>query len=182
MVDTPRSIQVQVTGKDRLDAMFEIQARAQEEVMGQTLNGSKLSTTGRVDWFVANKNALIAELFEAQDETSWKWWAKSDYFNEEAVQKEIIDAWHFFLNLMNIANLTPDKLYEMYIAKRAINDQRQAEGYDGVSTKCGRCKRALDDPTSKCIRYTDGKHYYSGWCQDKGHYRDETKEVTHGTQ
>lgn len=166
---------------DKLNLMFDIQARAQEEVMGQTLNGALLTVSEQVHWFEANKNALIAELYEASDETSWKWWAKSEYFREQAVQKELVDAWHFFLNLMNIANLTPAKLHEMYLAKRAINDQRQAEGYDGVTTKCGQCKRALDDPTSKCVRYTDDKHHWSGWCQDKGYYMDEGVK-TDGTE
>jgi dimeric dUTPase (all-alpha-NTP-PPase superfamily) len=135
---------------DKLNLMFDIQSAAQEEVMGQTLVGTKLTTEERVYWFDRNHTALLLELAEALEETSWKWWAKSTFFNEEQVQAELVDAWHFFLNLMNIANLTPAKLHQLYLAKRAINDARQANGYDGVSTKCPFCKRALDDPATQC--------------------------------
>ena len=47
---------------------------------------------------------------------------------------------------------------EMYDAKHEKNAKRQEEGYDGVSTKCPGCKRALDDNAVHCYIYENSEH------------------------
>lgn len=135
---------------DRLDAMFDAQRQLQEGTFGYG-TFERMPTDVRVAYFSHCVLAATDELHEAMNETSWKSWTDSDHFNEEAVKGELVDVWHFFMNLCLVAGLTPDELFKRYAEKRKINVQRQADGYDGVSTKCSYCKRALDDPAVKCF-------------------------------
>lgn len=104
----------------------------------------------RIDNFKESTQALIGELYEALGEMGWKSWATSRHFNREAVQAELVDAWHFFMNLMLHAGMSPGDLYAGFIAKQRTNRLRQTQGYDGVSTKCPECKRARDDSAVEC--------------------------------
>ena len=70
--------------------------------------------------------------------------------NEDAAKGELVDVFHFFMNLCMVAHMGPEELMQRYIEKRNVNAKRQEEGYDGVSTKCPECKRALDDPAVQC--------------------------------
>lgn len=112
-----------------------------------------LDPEARADFIRWNHTALIAELGEMLNEVGWKPWASSRHVNAEAALRELVDAWHFFMNLMlavggsvgwteiQIADLF--SLY--YLEKREKNIQRQQEGYDGVSSKCPRCHRELSE-------------------------------------
>lgn len=105
--------------------------------------------------------SLEDELHEALNEVGWKPWAKSRHFNTEAFQSELIDCWHFFLNLMLVAGMDEDDLVAGYFAKRGVNIARQNLGYDGQSGKCPECKRALDDKYTTC-------NPDIGWCMNQG--------------
>lgn len=94
--------------------------------------------------------ALIAEVHEALSETGWKSWASSNHVNTEAYKRELVDVWHFFMNLMLVVDMQPSELFSMYLEKNLVNRARQAEGYDGVSTKCPQCHRAYDDIAVNC--------------------------------
>lgn len=100
--------------------------------------------------------ALEDEIHELTAETGWKPWSTSWHINELAAQGEWIDALHFMLNLANKLNLTEEGIVRLYNAKYAINKARAASKYDGVSTKCPECKRALDDPTTQCRVWGQG--------------------------
>lgn len=100
-----------------------------------------------------NFMALIKELGEATDEVSWKPWASGEFINYPACLHEMVDAWHFFLNLMLAFGAMSgheeeelgNEFTEYYKLKNAKNLQRQIDGYDGVSTKCPNCKRELSE-------------------------------------
>jgi hypothetical protein len=52
-----------------------------------------------------------------------------------------------------------EMIFEMYGTKAAVNYARIENNYDGVSTKCPGCRRAMDDPAVKCrweTPYTEG--------------------------
>jgi hypothetical protein len=122
-----------------------------------------MSTRERVDYVKQMYVAAVKELGEALDETSWKNWAKGEFFHEDAVLGELIDVTCFLLNLFFVAcpDLTPHELANMidvaHETKTSINRRRQVEGYDGTA-KCPQCKRALDDPAVECETSTDGYH------------------------
>jgi len=96
-----------------------------------------------------NVLALEDELHEAMNETGWKPWASSRHLHINEYVKELVDAWHFFLNLLLSTGLEPDALANVfereYFRKHKINAKRQKDGYDGVTMKCPNCKRELTD-------------------------------------
>lgn len=111
-----------------------------------------------------NHTALIVELSEALAEVGWKPWASSRHINYEAFVKEMVDAWHFFLNMMlAAAALSQHPVYDIagafdqgYMEKNAKNLQRQIDGYDGVGGKCTFCGRDLTEIEPHIAHQPDG--------------------------
>lgn len=133
---------------DALQTMMHQQLAMQRDTYG--IDYVNMTDEERIHHFKEMLHALNDEMHEALGEMGWKPWASSKHFNTDAIQGELIDAWHFFMNLLWISKMTPGELFEKYQAKRLKNIQRQVEGYDGVSTKCAGCRRALDDDTVEC--------------------------------
>lgn len=133
----------------QIQRMIELQRELQIKAYGkdpaEILDGHE-----RMDFIRWNVLALQDELHEALAETGWKPWAKAQHVNEEAFYGEMVDAWHFFMNLMLVTGMTAERLEQGYLAKRLKNAARQEANYDGVSTKCQLCKRALDDDAVAC--------------------------------
>lgn len=127
-----------------LQEMIDLQAKLQSETYGKDI--SKLNTREKIEAYRINMMALQDELHESLNEMSWKPWAKAEYFNDDRVQQELVDAWHFFMNLMIISGMDAEKLHLRYLAKRKVNIKRQEDGYDGVSTK-DENGNATDEPT-----------------------------------
>lgn len=143
--------------------MFELQLELQSTTFGK--NFQRMLPAERIQYIKDMVLAATKELGEALDETGWKPWTTSRHVNEEAYQAELVDTWHFLMNLMLATGREPeelaDLLFDGYIRKRGLNVQRQAEGYDGVSSKCVECRRALDDPAVECWRTDD-----QGYCAE----------------
>lgn len=146
---------------------FDHQGRMQIEVYGDGTPFAEWSDERRAVFIKDNILAMLDETHEALGEVGWKPWASSRHLNKDAFQGELVDALHFFFNLMHAAGITPEALLEGYEAKAAKNRQRQAEGYDGVSTKCPLCKRALDDLAVACHAETEND---PAWCHKRGLY------------
>ena len=135
---------------DKLDKMFELQRELQLNTYGKdpgTLTGEE-----RIQFLKDMHVAQIDEMHESLGEIGWKPWATSKHVNEAAMQGELVDEFHFFMNRCMAVGMTPDMLYDKYVAKRAKNIARQeaAGGYDGIAGKCPVCRRALDDDAVKC--------------------------------
>jgi dimeric dUTPase (all-alpha-NTP-PPase superfamily) len=73
--------------------------------------------------------ALVHEAIELQRETNWKWWKKENSLESKKIQEEIIDIWHFLIQLSIEAGLDSRKLIELYIKKNKENLNRQIKGY-----------------------------------------------------
>jgi len=148
---------------DRLADMLAMQRRLQIESYGE--DPSSLTPEKRADFFRSMAFALNTELTEVSEEIGWKPWATSRHLNREAYLKELIDAWHFMMNLWLIAGGTADEFYEMYMAKHKVNAKRQEEGYDGTSSKCRNpdCRRALDDYSFTRVRTPQGE-FHNAFC------------------
>ena len=112
--------------------------------------------------------ATLDEIHELLGEFGWKPWASSRHINVEAARGEWIDAWHFMMNMANKLDMTEEMIQTLYYAKAAINLERIENGYDGVSTKCPGCKRALDDPSVDCYKSTcrSNMPHWCGKAQD----------------
>lgn len=125
-----------------------------------------MSTVERVKFVKEMYIALQSEMTEALDEVSWKPWSKAEpKFMVLPFIGELTDVWCFFMNLWLVAmpNATPEQIRDAmvisYDTKMGINNRRQSDGYSGEN-KCVGCKRALDDPHTRCYSaHGDLPHY-----------------------
>lgn len=133
---------------DMLRESLAMQKELQERSMGYAFH--KMTPGERSEYLSEMILALEDELHEAMKEFSWKSWASAQYFNRDTFVGELVDAWHFLMNLLIAADVSAEELYTRYVTKNMLNAKRQREGYDGVSSKCPVCKRALDDDAVEC--------------------------------
>lgn len=152
--------------EDRLVSMLR-QQRALQERFGYYF--ATMDRATRVEHIKNMALATVAEIMETLDEVSWKPWTTGrPVLKKHAVGGELSDAFQFMMNMWFAAfpELSDEELADRMIAtleaKLTINELRRVGGYDGVSTKCGGCKRALDDPAVSCTRRGD-----QGWCADR---------------
>jgi dimeric dUTPase (all-alpha-NTP-PPase superfamily) len=116
---------------------------------------SLLDPDERADFMRWNAFALEDEIHEAMQEVGWKPWATSRHVNQPEFMGEMVDAFHFFMNMLICvfpgwsSEEIADEFIAMYEEKNQINAERQESGYDGVSSKCQTCGRELPA---------------SGWC------------------
>lgn len=134
---------------DRLTEIFTRQEVLQRRAYGVSLEFMSHSPDVRAEYVRTSVLAATAELHEVLNEVGWKPWATSQHYNTDAVISECVDVFHFIINIMLASGLPPEKLadefFTRYVAKNQRNADRQAEGYDGISSKCPHCARALDD-------------------------------------
>jgi dimeric dUTPase (all-alpha-NTP-PPase superfamily) len=74
-------------------------------------------------------SALLHEVVELQRETGWKWWKTEKAIEGQRIQEEVIDLWHFLIQLSIEAGLDPELLISKYIEKNKENTKRQKQGY-----------------------------------------------------
>lgn len=93
------------------------------------------------DHFVYLDQELQEMLYEVPFFKHWKDYSKmSDKEIAAAYDKakdELVDAWHFFMNLMIGLGMTADELLEGYLKKNKENIRRQEEGYDHTMKHIG---------------------------------------------
>lgn len=149
---------------DRLEEMLSRQRELQALINGYDM--AEQTAVQRIDNIKENVLALTDELHEVLGEMGWKSWAKSRHINYEAARGEVVDAWHFLMNIMLHLDMSADDLYAGYLRKRAVNEARQVAGYDGVSTKCTGCGRAQDDVGVACYAGDSEAPYPANlaWC------------------
>ncbi|HYF99091.1 MAG TPA: dUTPase [Candidatus Saccharimonadales bacterium] len=74
-------------------------------------------------------SALLHEVIELQRETGWKWWKTDNGIEDQRIKEEIIDLWHFLIQLSIEAGLDSELLVSKYIEKNKENTKRQQQGY-----------------------------------------------------
>lgn len=157
-----------VGNNDRLTAMMYAQQDLQRRAYGH--DAGTMSPEELMAYIRDNALALTDEVHEALNETGWKPWATSNHINTQAYLGELIDAWHFLMNMMLATGIRPevlaDRLYDGYMMKQARNAKRQLDGYDGVASKCPGCGRALDDTAVECRLTGEG----FTWCSKVERY------------
>lgn len=139
-----------------LNEFLEMQRKLQLRMPPPNRVPADLRGDDRATFLVWNMYALMDELHEAMDETGWKPWATSRHLDADKMLKEMVDAWHFFMNVLLVIGgekgWSTDELAaafsDAYEHKNAVNAERQAEGYDGLSSKCPHCKREITETDS----------------------------------
>ena len=73
---------------------------------------------------------IIEELMEAANCLKNKPWKQTHMVTDEVHYKEeLIDAFHFFIELLILSGIGPEELYDFYFAKSKVNEFRQESGY-----------------------------------------------------
>lgn len=85
------------------------------------------------DHFVYLDQELQEALYEVPYFKAWKDYSSMSADEKqrawEKVKMELVDAWHFFMNLLLCAGFTPETFFDMYKAKNKENYRRQDAGY-----------------------------------------------------
>jgi len=77
---------------------------------------------------------IVTEACEALETVEWKPWKQKRQTGigvekNESLRKEIIDIWHFLINLTMASGMDAENVLEMFKAKNKINMKRQEEKY-----------------------------------------------------
>lgn len=132
----------------QISDMLAAQAELQLKMPGGT-DPRHMVGDDRASFLTWNAFALTDELHEAFNEIGWKPWATSRHINRDLAMKEMVDAFHFFMNILLAispgmsASEIAAEFCGKYYEKNKINTKRQEVGYDGVTGKCELCKRDL---------------------------------------
>lgn len=93
------------------------------------------------DHFVYLDQELQEMLYEIPYFKHWKDYSKMTDEEISAAyvkaKEELVDSWHFFMNLMLALGMTATELYEGYLIKSKENIRRQEEGYDHTMKHIG---------------------------------------------
>jgi len=73
--------------------------------------------------------AIIHEAVEVQRLTNWKWWKNPTKFDDGQARQEIIDLWHFLIQMSIELGMTPNEILDEYLRKNWVNKERQQKGY-----------------------------------------------------
>lgn len=157
---------------DRLASILGLQEHNQTHVYGDGTSPRDYDDIRKIEFIKTNVLAATDELHELLGETGWKPWATSRHINLEAARGELIDVLHFVNNLAIALDMDAEMVAERYHRKSGKNVDRQLAGYDGVSTKCPGCGRALDDDGVECGTLPAGRVAYGDedyiWCVERG--------------
>jgi dUTPase len=63
--------------------------------------------------------AMIHEAVEVQRLTNWKWW-KPIEFDQVQAKEEVIDLWHFLIQMSIELDMTPKEILNEYLKKHQI--------------------------------------------------------------
>lgn len=167
---------------EKFELMLSMQLQLQQEHMKDG-DPRYLDPDARATFMTWNTTAMFFEVGEAFNEVGWKPWATSRHIQHQAFIREMVDAWHFFMNLLIAGSGIEDMgelaavFTQFYVEKNTKNAQRQIDGYDGVITKCSHCHRELSETDATLhVVNADRNPFCSKTCND-AYY--ETLRTTH---
>ena len=118
--------------QDKLDILFNKQEILQNRLKNIPFKNQK----HRQEFINITVLACLDELSEILRETAWKnpkyiagGWKKTQKFKLENYKEEIIDLWHFLINLSISAGLSSDDLFKRFLNKNEENHERQNKNY-----------------------------------------------------
>lgn len=117
---------------DKLDDLFKMQVALQKRLKNIPFKDLK----HRQEFINLMVLAMQDEILEALRESAWKnpkyikgGWQKRQGFDMDRFTLELVDAWHFLINLSIAADLDSRTLHEFFVRKNKENNKRQDQGY-----------------------------------------------------
>lgn len=142
------ALKVDLQESKDFDLLFQMQDSLQKKI---GCDFSKMSIKDIVEFNFKNKHASDDEHSEFMDaiggindgigNAGWKWWKQKNRETEHMtlddltendkleLKFEVVDKFHFFMNLALSVGMTGSELFSMYISKNAENFNRQNNGY-----------------------------------------------------
>ncbi len=119
--------------RDKLEVIFEMQKALNDDIRERR----NLQGITPEQWIQRQMLAMLSEMAEVLDEVNFKWWKNPKPVDENALRDELVDVLHFFVSMCLEAGMTPQELYERYLAKNQENFLRQQgksakEGYQAA--------------------------------------------------
>lgn len=115
---------------DKLDKIFELQKEFQQLLkIDIPLHKFDVLLKRNIELIKNQILALFDEISEALREVPWKPWKENQYFNVIKFQIELIDVFHFLVNLFLLSGMNAEYTYILFLRKNAINRRRQKNGY-----------------------------------------------------
>lgn len=112
--------------EDKLKGMFAKQAELNRRIGVDTTN---LSEGEQPEWVLNYCRALSQETAELIDSVPWKWWANYQEYDKQNARVEIVDLFHFLISLAQVAGMSAEDVYDIYMQKNKVNFDRQDSGY-----------------------------------------------------
>ncbi len=119
--------------RDKLEVIFEMQKALNDDIRERR----NLQGISPEQWIQRQMLAMLSEMAEVLDEVNFKWWKNPKPVDENALRDELVDVLHFFVSMCLEAGMTPQDLFERYLAKNQENFLRQQgksakEGYQAA--------------------------------------------------
>ncbi len=119
--------------RDKLEVIFEMQKALNDDIRERR----NLQGITPEQWIQRQMLAMLSEMAEVLDEVNFKWWKNPKPVDENALRDELVDVLHFFVSMCLEAGMTPQDLFERYLAKNQENFLRQQgksakEGYQAA--------------------------------------------------
>ncbi len=112
--------------QDKLEHMFCLQKSLNERIGVFT---DRMDEADQVKWVLNYSRALSQEIAELTDSVPWKWWAKYQKFDKQNAQVEVVDLFHFVISLAQTLGMSAEDVFDKYMKKNQVNNQRQDSGY-----------------------------------------------------
>ena len=118
---------------DKLNEMFNIQKKLQVKLRVYDKIKNKSDKQQYVNQMLL---AIFEETVEVMRKTSYKnpkfvkfGWKKNQKWDNNKFKEEIIDLWHFLINLCLICGMDSDEFFKIYLSKNEENFKRQKNNY-----------------------------------------------------
>lgn len=111
---------------DKLERIFQMQEELNARI---GVNLRDIDEEEQTKWVLNYTRAMQQEISELIDSVPWKWWAKYQKFDKQNARVEVIDLFHFLVSLAQALGMTPEDVFDAYVAKNKVNHQRQESGY-----------------------------------------------------
>jgi NTP pyrophosphatase (non-canonical NTP hydrolase) len=113
-------------GMDRLGTMFARQAKFAERFF----NVGKMTQNEREQWVKEMCLCDVDETMELLNEVNWKHWKKTKKdIDVEQARFEVADKACFLLNIALLLGMDAESLFQYFMRKAQINNERQAKSY-----------------------------------------------------
>lgn len=110
-----------------LEDIFELQI-AFQKFLGNNFHAS-INSKENIELIKNQTLAIIDEVMESLREIPWKPWKNDNLINLKKYRIELIDIFHFLINLFLLAGMTPQMVWDYFKEKNDINIRRQKDGY-----------------------------------------------------